>query len=269
MQKKQNPRKPKYYSFTVTRDSFVDQRKLDTIDTPLLAVSRRNLSDTDDYPIGFPYRRKGPLDIKINRMAKRSLDIILSSLVIVSLLSWLVPILILLIKLRSKGPAFILEKRKKKHGQLFTCISFSTRFPGRRMSIHSTGKINHRINPFSRFLINHHLDELPQFINVFLGDMSIIGPLSYNEQDASLNEQLFSGYHRRYAAKPGLLGLYPITRYPESSGNIQKMKARTRLDLFYINHWSVGLDCKILLQSLQKMAGFALNYSQNDLRKSS
>jgi lipopolysaccharide/colanic/teichoic acid biosynthesis glycosyltransferase len=103
-------------------------------------------------------------------------------------------------------------------------------------------------------------------MNVLLGDMSLIGPKSFREEDASHHEQVLSGYSRRYAVKPGIYSLSPCSQEVLSEGNIQKMKARTRLDLFYINHWSVSLDFKLMLRALRKMAGISLNYSQNDLR---
>lgn len=244
----------------------MDLEKLDALDRSLITVTSCRYSDRGHFRLGFLNQTKNPLDRKLNRIFKRSLDILLSIPVLLFLLSWLVPLLAILNRLRSRDSIFLLEKRKKRRGDIFTSIRFSTEIPGKGMVIQASGKMNRQANLIGRFLKDHHLEVLPQFVNVLLGDMSIVGPRSFKEEDALHYEQVLSGYSRRYSVKPGIFGLDPFLQDSYPRGNIQKMKARTRLDLFYIGHWSASLDFKLILRSLRKMIGIGLNYSQNNLR---
>jgi putative colanic acid biosysnthesis UDP-glucose lipid carrier transferase len=196
-----------------------------------------------------------PLDKASNRALKRAIDIFLSSLVIVVLLSWLIPLIAILIKLSSKGPVFFLQKRNKRNGELFTCIKFRSMRKNADADILPASKNDARITGFGRFLRSYHLDELPQFFNVLCGDMSIIGPRPHMVSENIKFDELIKNYSRRHKVKPGITGLAQVLGYLGHVDELEKMEARVRMDIFYGRHWSPKLDMLILYRTLCKTLG--------------
>jgi putative colanic acid biosynthesis UDP-glucose lipid carrier transferase len=196
-----------------------------------------------------------PLDKKINGVIKRTMDIVLSVLVITCILTWLIPLLFVIIKLESKGPLFFLQQRVKQNGKLFTCIKF------RSMQLNAAADIvpatvnDKRITATGRFLRKTFIDELPQFFNVLWGDMSVIGPRPHMVSEHMLFEETISYYKYREKIKPGITGLAQIMGLEGSAESFQRKKDRTDVDIFYLRHWSVKLDCIILYRTLYKMTG--------------
>ena len=197
-----------------------------------------------------------PLDNSTNRMIKRAVDIFLTVLVIVTILSWLMPIIALLIKLDSRGPVFFLQKRNKRNGELFTCIKFRSMIVNEDADILPAEKDDNRITRFGKFLRNHYLDELPQFFNVLWGDMSVIGPRPHMVSDNISYDHLVKNYANRHKAKPGITGLAQVLGYVGLVDDQQKLEARVNIDIFYVRHWSLKLDTVILSRTVKKMAGF-------------
>lgn len=196
-----------------------------------------------------------PLDSISKRIIKRSGDIFLSSIVIICILSWLVPIMALLIKLDSKGPVFFLQKRNKRGGDFFTCIKFRSMIENEDADLLPATADDERITKLGRFLRDHYIDELPQFFNVLVGDMSFIGPRPHMVSDNNKYEELIEFYDYRHKVKPGITGLSQAMGYVGETRNIQAMRDRVQLDIFYVRHWSLRLDFKILRHTLRKIAG--------------
>jgi len=196
-----------------------------------------------------------PLDSFSNRVIKRVGDIFLSSVVIIGVLSWLIPIMALLIKLDSKGPVFFLQKRNKRDGREFTCIKFRSMIENDDADVLPASADDERITKLGRFLRNHFLDELPQFFNVFTGDMSFVGPRPHMVSDNNKYEELIEFYDYRHKVKPGITGLSQAMGYVGETKNLQAMRDRVQLDIFYVRHWSFELDMKILWHTLRKIAG--------------
>ena len=197
-----------------------------------------------------------PLDNVTKRIIKRSGDILLSSLIIVGLLSWLIPMIALLIKLDSKGPVFFLQKRNKRGGKTFTCIKFRSMIENEEADLLQASADDERITKLGRFLRNHYLDELPQFFNVLFGDMSFIGPRPHMVSDNNKYEELIEFYDYRHRVKPGITGLSQAMGYVGETRNLQAMRDRVQLDIFYVRHWTLRLDLKILWNTIRKIAGF-------------
>lgn len=197
-----------------------------------------------------------PLDSLSKRIIKRFGDIFLSSIVIVALLSWLIPIMALLIKLDSKGPVFFLQKRNKRGGKIFTCIKFRSMIENEDADLLQATADDERITKLGRFLRNHYIDELPQFFNVLFGDMSFIGPRPHMVNDNNKYEGLIEYYDYRHKVKPGITGLSQAMGYVGETRNIQAMRDRIQLDIYYVRHWSLVLDLKILRRTFRKIAGF-------------
>lgn len=199
--------------------------------------------------------QRNPLDTGLNLTMKRSVDIILSFLFIVAVLSWLTPLLALLIKLDSKGTVFFLQKRNKRRGELFTCIKFRSMVNNADADTLPAGKNDLRITRVGRWLRNYHLDELPQFFNVLLGDMSLIGPRPHMVSENVKFDGLIRNYSSRHRVKPGLTGLAQVMGYVGETDHPDKMKARVNMDLFYIRNWSMKLDLFILYRTICKTFG--------------
>lgn len=209
-----------------------------------------NIKDTATFQLQLP------LDRISKRIIKRSGDIFLSSIVIVGILSWVIPIMALLIKLDSNGPVFFLQKRNKRGGKTFTCIKFRSMIGNEDADMLPATANDERITRLGRFLRNHYLDELPQFFNVILGDMSFIGPRPHMVSDNNKYEELIEYYDYRHKVKPGITGLSQAMGYVGETRHLQAMKDRVQLDIFYVRHWSLPLDLKILWHTLRKIAGF-------------
>jgi len=197
-----------------------------------------------------------PLDSISKRIIKRVGDIFLSSIVVVGILSWLIPIIALLIKLDSKGPVFFLQKRNKQGGKTFTCIKFRSMIENEDADMLQASADDERITKLGRFLRNHYLDELPQFFNVLAGDMSLIGPRPHMVSDNNKYEDLIEYYDYRHKVKPGITGLSQAMGYVGETRNVQAMRDRVQLDIFYVRHWSLSLDLKILWNTFRKIVGF-------------
>jgi putative colanic acid biosynthesis UDP-glucose lipid carrier transferase len=218
---------------------------------PVYAELRKfaKIKNTSTLPL------KLPLDGFIKRSIKRSADIFLSTIVIVGVLSWLVPIMALLIKFDSRGPVFFLQKRNKRDGRVFTCVKFRSMIENDEADILQATADDERITRFGRFLRRHYLDELPQFFNVWIGDMSLIGPRPHMVSDNNKYEELIEFYDYRHRVKPGISGLSQVMGYVGETRYIQAMRDRVHLDIFYVRHWSFWFDMRILWHTLRTIAG--------------
>jgi putative colanic acid biosynthesis UDP-glucose lipid carrier transferase len=191
-----------------------------------------------------------PLDEIRNRIIKRCFDIVFSFLVIMLVLSWLVPLLGVLIKLDSKGPVYFRQKRGGLNNKPFDCLKFRTMVVNFEADEKQATKGDPRITKIGRFLRKSSLDEFPQFLNVFWGDMSIIGPRPH---PLKLNEEFslkIEGLMARHYVKPGLTGLAQSMGYRGETKNIIDMENRIAMDRFYIENWSMFLDIKIIFRTV-------------------
>jgi putative colanic acid biosynthesis UDP-glucose lipid carrier transferase len=193
---------------------------------------------------------------------KRIIDIIISFLVILFLLSWLLPVISLLIKLTSKGPIFFLQKRSGRYNKLFTCIKFRSMVVNPQADLKAATENDERITRVGKFLRKYHLDELPQFFNVLSGDMSVIGPRPHMISDDLRYEEQIRHYDFRRRIKPGITGLAQVLGYSGLADDIQKMKNRVQLDFFYIRHWSLRLDALIMFRTFWKASCIPLLFTK-------
>ena len=193
---------------------------------------------------------KLPFDFVENFYVKRLFDILFSIFVCVFILSWLMPILWVLVKLESKGPLVFKQGREGINGKEFICYKFrsmrANNLPGRE---HVT--INDkRVTRVGSFLRKTSMDELPQFLNVLFGDMSVVGPRPHLESLSLEYQKDVDEYLKRHVVKPGITGLAQVSGY---RGEIQRksdIKNRIRLDIFYIENWSFLLDIKIIIKTI-------------------
>ncbi|WP_083919432.1 undecaprenyl-phosphate glucose phosphotransferase [Pontibacter roseus] len=195
--------------------------------------------------------RSIPLDDTVNKALKRAFDILFSSLVIVFFLSWFVPIIAILIKIDSKGPVFYGQERSGINYKTFRCWKF------RSMHVNSESQLakrgDSRITRMGAFIRKTSLDELPQFFNVFMGHMSIVGPrphpLFVNEEYALVAEK----YMVRHFIKPGITGLSQVRGYRGDTSSDYQIRGRVKLDIFYLENWTFFLDLKIIFYTVYNM----------------
>ena len=190
---------------------------------------------------------KLPLDNSFNVFCKRAFDIVFSSLVIVFILSWVFPLFGIIIKMISKGPVLFIQKREGFKGSVFNCFKFRTMVLNSQADTKWADDNDARLTSFGKFLRMSSLDELPQFINVFAGDMSVIGPRPHALNLNKEYSKLVLDFNKRHKFKPGITGLAQSMGYNGFISDIHDMKSRVKLDLFYFKNWSLFLDFKITL----------------------
>ncbi|MFS8083118.1 MAG: sugar transferase, partial [Ginsengibacter sp.] len=144
------------------------------------------------------------------------------------------------------------QKRNKKNGRIFTCIKFRTMIVNEEADLKQAVENDSRITRIGKFLREYHLDELPQFINVLLGDMSVIGPRPHMISDNLNYDKMIDHYSYRSTVKPGIAGLAQVMGLCGRITNINTMKNRVNMDNFYIRHWSLKLDMIILYRTIFK-----------------
>jgi putative colanic acid biosysnthesis UDP-glucose lipid carrier transferase len=186
-------------------------------------------------------------------LTKRAVDLIFSIVVIVGVLWWLTPILGILILIDSKGPIFFVQSRDRRNRKPFPCLKFRTMWPNPEADTLQTQPNDSRITRLGIYLRKSHLDELPQFVNIFLGQMSLIGPRPHMHSDTHTYAPQIENYLTRLDVKPGFTGLAQVNDLCGNTSNLHDMKARVRMDVFYVTHAGPSLDSVILWRSLQVM----------------
>lgn len=207
-----------------------------------------NIEMIDNIPVMTG--RREPLESLQNAVFKRLFDITFSLIVIVFVLSWLMPLIALLIKLESRGPVFFRQLRSGRSNQPFYCLKFrSMRVNDHADHIQAT-KNDSRITRLGAFMRKTSLDELPQFFNVLIGNMSVIGPrphmLKHTEEYAALIDKFMV----RHFLKPGITGWAQVTGLRGETKTTEDMARRVEADVYYLEHWSVLLDLKILFLTI-------------------
>jgi putative colanic acid biosynthesis UDP-glucose lipid carrier transferase len=193
---------------------------------------------------------KLPFEFSENFYIKRIFDIFFSLFVCVFILSWVTPILWLLIKLESKGPLVFKQAREGINGKEFICYKFrSMKINGMSDKVHAT-KNDCRVTKIGAFLRKTSMDEFPQFINVLLGDMSVVGPRPHLESLSIEYQKEVDDYLRRHIVKPGITGLAQVSGCRGEIKNQSDIKNRIRFDIFYIENWSFYLDLKIIIRTI-------------------
>jgi len=196
---------------------------------------------------------KVALNDEFNKLLKRFFDVVFSILVIVFILSWLTPILFILIKLDSKGPLFFKQSRTGIEYKVFDCYKFRSLKTNNGDSKTSYVQQNDtRVTKIGRFLRKTSMDELPQFFNVLKGDMSVVGPrphmLSYTDAYSKKIDKF--NFIFRHNVKPGITGLAQVSGYRGIVESDKDIIGRVKYDIFYIENWSLLLDLKIIFQTL-------------------
>jgi len=198
--------------------------------------------------------RKEPLDDVGNRIKKRLFDLAISSLVTIFILSWLIPIVSLLIWLDSRGPIFFIQQRSGKNGKTFNCIKFRSMRVNKDSNEKQATKNDKRVTKLGSFLRKSNLDEMPQFFNVLMSDMSIVGPRPHMLKHTDDYSKLLNRYMVRHFLKPGITGWAQIHGYRGEIKHMQDINNRVEYDIWYLENWSIWLDTRIILMTAFNMA---------------
>lgn len=184
---------------------------------------------------------------------KRVVDITISLSFIVLVMSWLTPILALLIKLSSKGPVFFIQKRTGFMGEEFDCFKFRTMYVNEDAHLRQVSINDKRITRIGKFLRITHLDETAQFFNVLLGDMSIVGPRPHMLYHTNFYSECVPYYNLRLEVKPGMTGMAQIKDYIGEINGERELRKRVQWDIYYVKNRSIGLDLQIILTTFRKV----------------
>ena len=197
--------------------------------------------------------RHEPLGFRANQVLKRGFDIVFAGLVVGLVFPVLLPVLALLIKLDSPGPVFFKQLRPGKRNQLFPCYKLRTMRSGQRQTELQASRADPRITRVGAYLRKYNLDELPQFFNVLLGHMSVVGPRPNMVSQLEEYSQRIRRYQLRHAVTPGITGYAQVNGWRGETRAPHAMEKRVEYDLKYLETWSLGLDLQIIGQTVRNM----------------
>ena len=212
---------------------------------------------TDTYGLSTVQSlREMPLSNDYNTFLKRLFDIIFSFLVIILLLSWLTPLVALLIKLESSGPVFFKQTRNGIKYKEFTCFKFRSMIENSDADIQQATKNDLRVTRLGKILRKTSLDELPQFFNVLIGDMSVVGPRPHMTRENERYSKTVNKFMVRHFVKPGITGLAQVKGYRGEIETEEDIVNRVKYDIYYLENWSLLLDLNIVfLTSINFITG--------------
>ena len=197
--------------------------------------------------------RSEPLDDVSSRGRKRVFDMIVSSLVIIFILSWMIPLLGILIWLESRGSVFFIQKRSGKDNNTFACIKFRSMKLNSEADTRQANRNDDRLTRIGRFLRKTNLDEFPQFINVLKGEMSVVGPRPHMLRHTEDYSKLMDQYMVRQFLKPGVTGWAQVNGFRGEIKNKEQLRGRVEHDIWYMENWSIWLDIRIMAKTVYRM----------------
>jgi putative colanic acid biosynthesis UDP-glucose lipid carrier transferase len=189
-------------------------------------------------------------DETLNKFVKRIFDIVFSSIIIIGLLSWLTPIIAIIIKWESRGPLFFIQKRNGLNYKEFNCYKFRSMELNDKADIDLASKNDIRITKVGKFIRKTSIDELPQFFNVLFGDMSVVGPRPHMVSVANLYAANVDKFMARHFVKPGITGLAQTKGFRGEVEKEEDIINRVKYDIFYMENWSILLDIKIIANTI-------------------
>jgi Undecaprenyl-phosphate glucose phosphotransferase len=197
--------------------------------------------------------RREPLQGTRNRLLKRGFDLLFSTLVILIIFPWLFVVVAILIKRSSPGPVFFRQERSGLNNKVFRMWKFRTMVVNDTADSLQATRQDSRITPVGRILRKTNLDELPQFFNIWKGEMSVVGPRPHMLRHTEEYSQIIENFMVRHMVKPGLTGWAQVTGYRGETGQPELMAKRVEKDVWYIENWSFLLDLQIITMTVKNM----------------
>ncbi|OXG08341.1 undecaprenyl-phosphate galactose phosphotransferase/putative colanic acid biosynthesis UDP-glucose lipid carrier transferase [Flavobacterium araucananum] len=213
--------------------------------------SKVEISFYENTPV-LMFRRE-PLEFVSNRFIKKIFDVCFSLAVIILIFPWLFPIIILIIKIESSGPVFFRQKRSGRDNRSFTCFKFRSMTVNKLSDFKQAKKGDSRITKFGAFMRKTSIDELPQFFNVLIGNMSVVGPRPHMLNHTKEYSELINNYLVRQYTKPGITGWAQVNGYRGETKKLIDMENRVEFDIWYIENWSLILDMRIILKTIMNV----------------
>ncbi|MFI3306386.1 MAG: undecaprenyl-phosphate glucose phosphotransferase [Rikenellaceae bacterium] len=226
----------RYYSVPNLRNYLQRRVSLEMFgETPILSIRTEPLSKVD------------------NRILKRTFDILFSSLILLTLFPIVYVVFGTLIKLTSRGGVLFRQRRHGINGVEFWCYKFRSMRENSASDDLQTSECDTRKTAVGDFMRRHNIDELPQFINVLRGDMSVVGPRPHMLRHTKEYSHLIDTYMVRHYVKPGVTGWAQVTGYRGETRELRDMEGRIRADIWYMEHWTFTLDLLIIYKTIYKM----------------
>ena len=211
-----------------------------SVETIPLNLTREYINDIEVFTT-----HESPLQFLPNRVLKRLFDI-MASIVGLTLTGLLFPFVLIMIKIQSPGPVFFSQNRTGLDGQKFMCHKFRSMHVNKNADLIQAKKNDPRKFPFGNFMRKMNIDELPQFWNVLKGDMSVVGPRPHMLSHTDRYSRQIGEYMVRHFVRPGITGYAQVTGYRGETKELWQMEERVRRDIWYIEHWSIWLDIRII-----------------------
>ena len=202
----------------------------------------------DDIEVFASY--VSPLEEPTNRLVKRIFDMIVS-VIALGFTALLLPVVAIAIKLQSPGPLLFRQRRTGIDGKDFFCLKFRSMHVNADSDRVQATKDDPRKFPFGNFMRKTNIDELPQFWNVLRGDMSIVGPRPHMLAHTRQYSELIGKYMVRHFVKPGITGWAQVTGFRGETRKLWQMEGRVERDIYYIQHWSIWLDLRIMWMTIK------------------
>ena len=193
---------------------------------------------------------ENPLQNPLNKLIKRIFDIVFSIIFLIPT-ALIFPFVWLIIKIQSPGPLLFKQARTGIDGQTFNMLKFRSMHVNDDADKLQATKDDPRKYPFGDFMRKTNIDELPQFINVLRGDMSIVGPRPHMLAHTEQYSELIDKYMVRHFVKPGLTGWAQVTGFRGETKELWQMEGRVKRDIWYMEHWSIWLDIRIIWMTIK------------------
>jgi putative colanic acid biosynthesis UDP-glucose lipid carrier transferase len=225
-----------------------------TLELPIERVSSPAIPQTDMASIRYMFMEMNQQLLEHQpatyyMAVKRAMDVAISLLFIVLVMSWLTPLLAILIKLTSKGPVFFIQKRTGYLGVEFNCFKFRTMYVNDEADIKQVAINDKRITAIGKFLRLTHIDETPQFFNVLAGSMSVVGPRPHMLYHTRFYSECIPYYNLRLEVLPGMTGMAQVKDYIGEISVERELRKRIQWDIYYMKNRSIGLDISILFNT--------------------
>jgi putative colanic acid biosynthesis UDP-glucose lipid carrier transferase len=216
-----------------------------SVETIGLNLKRELLDDMEVYAT-----YENPLQNSVNRVIKRLFDICFSIVFLIPT-ALIFPFVFIIIKIQSPGPLFFRQKRTGLDGKDFEMLKFRSMHVNKDADKIQATKDDPRKYPFGNFMRKSNIDELPQFLNVLKGDMSIVGPRPHMLLHTEMYSELIDKYMVRHFVKPGLTGWAQVTGFRGETKELWQMEGRVKRDIWYMEHWSIWLDIRIIWMTMK------------------